>query len=95
MFALVAGQYTTEARASVKKLKAKDLSLLAREPEIGLSELHKIKTRSRFVSNNPADPNLTTVEADEIIDNVEQLEISQDPSILIEHEIADEQELHE
>lgn len=57
---------TTQSRASVQKLKAQDLSLLALEPEIGLGELHKIKSRSKFANNNPVDPILTAVEPEDI-----------------------------
>lgn len=47
-------------------MNAADFSVLAEEPEIGLSELHKIKTRSKFGNNNPADPSLTTIDIEDI-----------------------------
>lgn len=55
------------------------------EPEIGLSELHKIKTRSKFGNNNPADPVLTTVEPEDI-ENTDNL-LEQNSS-LIDNELA-------
>lgn len=90
---LVTGTSTTQARASIKKLKANDLSILAQEPEISLGELHKIKSISKFNNNNPADPSLTNIDVEEIID-VEHLEDAthEAASNIIETELAEENE---